>query len=261
MQWIDTHSHLFVEEFNEDLEATVQRAKEAGLIAIYMPNIDVESLPALLKACTAYPGYLFPTVGLHPTSVDDDYTRALETLKASLKEGHPFVAIGEVGMDLYWDKTFLLQQQKALDEQIQWALTWDLPMVIHCRDAYQEMYEVFAPYIKEPLRGVFHCFSGSAEDAERYLAFENFFLGVNGSFTYKKSVLPEVFKQTVPLNRVVLETDSPYLAPVPHRGRRNESAYLVDVARKVAEVYGTDLEQISVVTTRNAQILYGVGKS
>jgi TatD DNase family protein len=256
---IDTHSHLFCEEFNDDLDATIQRAKDAGVTRIYMPNIDDESTADLLRTCRAYPDYCFPLIGFHPTSVDAGYRPRLDTVHRQLldsleqPETHlPYVGIGEVGMDLYWDKTYLSEQQLVLDEQIQWALDYDLPLIIHCREAYPELLEVMAPYKGTALRGIFHSFTGTAAEAEQVLDYAQFKIGVNGVFTFKKSPLPEIFRQQIPLERIVLETDSPYLAPVPYRGRRNESAYVASVLRRVAEVYGRTDGEIDEITTQNA---------
>ncbi len=253
---IDTHSHLFVEEFDEDRDEMMQRAKESGVSRIYMPNIDSASLSSLLEVCSRYAGYCFPMLGLHPTSIDNSFRQELETLKAALVEGHPFVGIGEVGLDLYWDKTFLKEQQTALDEQIQWALEWNLPLIVHCRDAYPELYTSLLPYKKEGLRGIFHCFSGTSADADRLMEFGGFCFGVNGTVTYKKSILPEILAAHIPVERLVLETDSPYLPPVPYRGKRNESSYIVEVCKRVAQIYDISVEELAYRTAKNAEDLF-----
>ena len=248
---IDTHSHLFVEEFAEDLPSVIERARMAGVTRILMPNIDDTTVEDMLAACSAYKGYCYPMLGFHPTSVDADYVSRMRPLKALLADGHPYIAIGEAGMDLYWDKTFLKEQQRALDEQIQWALEYELPLVIHCREAFPELFEVMESYRNTSLAGVFHSFTGTVEEAERVLAYTRFMIGVNGVVTFKKSSLPEILTR-VPLERIVLETDSPYLAPVPFRGKRNESSYVRSVACKLAEIYGLDFEQVDRITTNNA---------
>jgi TatD DNase family protein len=260
---IDTHSHLFCEEFNDDLDATIQRAKEAGVARIYMPNIDDESIDDLLRVCRAYPDYCFPMMGFHPTSVDERWKERLEVVHRALQESlqQPethlqYVGIGEVGMDLYWDKTYLREQQLALDEQIQWALQLDLPLIIHCREAYPELFEVMAPYRGTALRGIFHSFTGTAAEAEQVMTYERFKIGVNGVFTFKKSPLPDIFTAHIPLDRLVLETDSPYLAPVPYRGRRNESSFVGSVRKKLAEVYQRTEDEIDEITTQNATKLF-----
>ena len=248
---IDTHSHLFVEEFSEDLPSVIQRAKDVGVERVFMPNIDDESLEDMLKVCSLYPGYCFPMLGYHPTSVDASSMAKVLRMKEHLVSGHPFIAIGEVGLDLYWDKTYLREQQLVLDEQIQWALEWDLPMVIHCREAFVELFDVLKPYKNSGLKGVFHSFTGTQDEAREALEYDNFMLGINGVVTFKKSSLPEVLKQ-VPLERLVLETDSPYLAPTPFRGKRNESSFVVKVADKLAEIYGVSKSEICSITSNNA---------
>lgn len=250
---IDTHSHLFVEEFEADLPEVVERAKAAGVIRVMMPNIDDTTVDAMLKVCADYEGYCYPMLGFHPTSVDgSDCLARVRSMKALLKEGHPFVGIGEVGMDLYWDKTYVKEQQRVLDEQIGWALEYDLPLVIHCREAFPELFEVLSLYKHTPLSGIFHSFTGTAEEAEQVLDYPRFMLGVNGVVTFKKSHLPEILSAKVPLDRIVLETDSPYLAPVPFRGKRNESSYIYKVAVKLTDIYGMALEEVDWITTLNA---------
>ena len=248
---IDTHSHLFVEEFNEDLPEVIARAREAGLTYVFMPNIDDTTLEDMHRVCDVYPGFCFPMLGFHPTSVDGDVLYKVRRMKEKLVEGHPYIAIGEVGLDLYWDKTWLKEQEAVLDEQIQWALEWDLPLVLHCREAFPELFRVLAPYKNTALRGVFHSFTGTAEEAAELMSYPNFMIGINGVLTFKKSNLPEVLKG-VPLERLVLETDSPYLAPVPFRGKRNESAYVVKVAERLAELYGTEIGNVERLTDENA---------
>lgn len=248
---IDTHSHLFVEEFKDDLALVVQRAKEIGVTRVLMPNIDDTSVEDMLMVCKAYPDYCFPMLGFHPTSVEADALDKVKALKKHLIDGHPYIAIGEVGMDLYWDKTYLLQQQQVLDEQIQWALEWNLPLVLHCREAFTALFEVLEPYKHTPLAGVFHSFTGTRSEAEQVLEYTNFLIGINGVVTFKKSNLPQIL-QHVPLERLVLETDSPYLAPTPFRGKRNESSYIIKVAEKLSEVYDVEKQDIIDKTTQNA---------
>lgn len=248
---IDTHSHLFVEEFSEDLPSVIQRAKNAGVKRVFMPNIDDESLADMLRVCAQYPGYCYPMLGYHPTSVDAYSKEKVLHMKKHLVPGHPFIAIGEVGLDLYWDKTYLREQQEILDEQIQWALEWSLPLVIHCREAFSELFDVLKPYRNTGLKGVFHSFTGTQSEAQEALEYDNFMLGINGVVTFKKSALPEVLKQ-VPLGRLVLETDSPYLAPTPFRGRRNESAYVGMVADKLADIYEVSKSEVCSITSVNA---------
>ena len=256
---IDTHSHLFVEEFADDLPQVVGRAKEVGVTHIFMPNIDDTTVEDMLTVCCRYPDYCFPMLGFHPTSVDADSMKKVMEMKKRLVEGHPYIAIGEVGLDLYWDKTWLREQQKVLEEQIQWALEWNLPLVIHCREAFPELFEVMEPYRNTKLSGVFHSFTGTVDEVEKLMDYKNFLIGINGVVTFKKSSLPETLKQ-VPIDRLVLETDSPYLAPVPNRGRRNESAYVKMVAVKLAELYGMEIGSIERQTTLNALKVFKICK-
>lgn len=248
---IDTHSHLFVEEFNEDLPEVIRRAQEAGVTHVFMPNIDDTTVEDMLRVCADYPGYCYPMLGFHPTSVDGDVMHKVRKMKERLVEGHPYIAIGEVGLDLYWDKTWLKEQEAVLDEQIQWALEWDLPLVIHCREAFPELFRILTPYKDTDLRGVFHSFTGTTDEALELMAYPHFMVGINGVVTFKKSNLPEVLKE-VPLDRLVLETDSPYLAPAPFRGKRNESAYVVRVAARLAELYGIEIGNVERKTAENA---------
>ena len=253
---IDTHSHIFAEEFNDDLSEVIDRAREVGLTHIFMPNIDDTSVDAMLSVCRRYPDYCFPMLGFHPTSVDGDTSiYKVREMKKLLVEGHPYIAIGEVGVDLYWDKTWLKQQQQVLDEQIQWALEWDLPLVIHCREAFPELFQVLAPYRNTSLRGVFHSFTGTASEAAQLMEYERFLVGINGVVTFKKSTLPEALS-VVPLTKLVLETDSPYLAPVPFRGKRNEPSYVKRVAVRLAELYGMEIGEVERQTTQNALKLF-----
>ena len=248
---IDTHSHLFVEEFSDDLRQTIQRAKDAGVTYIFMPNIDDTTISDMLRVCSEFPGYCFPMLGFHPTSVNAQSMSVVKDMKRLLDGEHPYIAIGEVGMDLYWDKTYLKEQQRVFDEQIQWALEYQLPLVIHCREAYPELFEVLKPYKDTELSGVFHSFTGTQDEADELMEYTRFMIGVNGVVTFKKSSLPGIL-QSIPLNRLVLETDSPYLAPTPYRGKRNESSYFVKVAEKLAELYEMGLEDIKRQTLQNA---------
>ena len=249
---IDTHSHIFSEEFKEDLPEVIARAKEIGVEKIFMPNIDDPSVEDMLSVCQAYPGYCFPMIGFHPTSIEGpDAIYKVKEMKKRLVEGHPYIAIGEVGLDLYWDKTWLKEQQQVLDEQIQWALEWKLPLVIHCREAFPELFQVLEPYKHTELTGVFHSFTGTVDEARELMGYSRFMIGVNGVVTFKKSILPEALKE-VPLTKLVLETDSPYLAPVPFRGKRNETSYVKKVAVKLAELYGMEIGEVERQTTENA---------
>ena len=259
MRLIDTHSHLFLEEFSEDLPQVIERARSAGVTHIFMPNIDSTTIDSMLSVCNTYNDYCFPMIGLHPTSVNADYEKELEIVARELRSFNKYIAIGEVGMDLYWDKTFLKEQQIVLDKQINWALEYDLPVVIHCRDAFGYIYNVLEPYKNTSLKGVFHSFTGTDDEAARILEFSGFVIGINGVVTFKKSRLPEVLTK-IPLEKIVLETDSPYLTPVPNRGKRNESAYVKDTLMKVSDIYRMSPEAVGRVTSENALKVFGMLK-
>ncbi|MEG1564495.1 MAG: TatD family hydrolase [Bacteroides sp.] len=256
---VDSHSHLFLEEFSNDLPQVIQRARKAGVSHIFMPNIDSTTIEPMLSVCAAYKGFCFPMIGLHPTSVNESYQRELEIVAERLGAPHPFVAIGEIGLDLYWDKTYLKEQLIAFEKQIEWALTYQLPIVIHCREAFDLVYELLSPYKETTLTGIFHSFTGSSEEASRLLEFSGFLIGINGVVTFKKSSLPGVLKD-VPLGRLVLETDAPYLTPVPNRGKRNESANVKDTLIKVAEIYEKTPETVAQATSENALKMFGILK-
>lgn len=256
---IDTHSHIFEPDFADDLPEVIARAKEIGVEKIFMPNIDDTSVDAMLGVCSQYPGYCFPMLGFHPTSVDADAMPKVKEMKKRLTEGHPYIAIGEVGLDLYWDKTYIKEQQMVLEEQIQWALEWELPLVIHCREAFPELFDVLKPYKETKLTGVFHSFTGTVNEAMELLDYSRFMVGINGVVTFKKSTLPEALK-VLPLDRLVLETDSPYLAPVPFRGKRNESSYVKRVAVKLAELYGVEIGEVERQTTANALKVFKISE-
>lgn len=259
MEIIDTHSHLFTEEFTDDLPEVILRAREAGVTRIYMPNIDTSSVADMLKVSEEYPGYCLPMIGLHPTSVNEGYQQELDKLEDLLASSTArFTAIGEVGMDLYWDKTFQQEQEDALRQQIQWAIRYDLPLVIHCREAFNELYTIMSDYRNTSLRGIFHSFTGSADEASRFLSFDGFMLGINGVLTFKKSLLPGVLTR-VPIERIVIETDSPYLAPVPHRGKRNETAFIQYTLAHLASIYEKETELIADITTNNARKVFEKG--
>ena len=255
IEFVDTHTHIFTTEFDADRASAVQRAKEAGVATLCLPAINEQSLPALMALCDAYPGVCHPMIGLHPTELGDDSNAVLDRMYGLLKADDRFIAIGEVGLDFYWDDTRKEEQKNVLRRQIEWALETELPLVIHSRSAFDELYAIMDEYRGRGLSGVFHCFSGTDDEARKLLSFDGFYLGIGGVVTYKKSTLPDVLK-SVPLERVVLETDSPYLAPVPKRGRRNESAYVPYVADFLSTIYGCDVEHIAAVTTQNARNLF-----
>ncbi len=256
---VDSHSHLFLEEFADDLPQVMQRAREAGVTHIFMPNIDSTTIEPLLSVCAAYKDFCYPMIGLHPTSVNGDYERELDIVAGQLASANRYVAIGEIGLDLYWDKTFLKEQLLVFEKQIEWALEYHLPIVIHAREAFDYIYKVLQPYKETELTGIFHSFTGTSEEAAKLLDFQRFMIGINGVVTFKKSQLPEVLKE-IPLSRIVLETDSPYLTPVPNRGKRNESAYVKDTLAKVAEIYRKSPETVAEATSENALKVFGMGK-
>ena len=255
IEFVDTHTHLFVTEFDLDRADAVRRAVDAGVGTLCLPAINGESLPSQMAMCDEFPSVCHPMIGLHPTELGEDYEAVLDRMYDILKSDDRFVAIGEVGLDFYWDDTRKREQEEVFRRQIEWALETGLPLAIHSRSAFDELYAVMDDYRGRGLSGVFHCFSGSEEEALKLLSFDGFYLGIGGVVTYKKSTLPDVLK-CVPLERVVLETDSPYLAPVPKRGKRNESAYVPYIADFLAALYGCSVEQVAAVTTANARKLF-----
>lgn len=254
---IDTHSHIDGEEFNDDRDLAIQRAKDAGVEKILIPAIDVKSVDTVLATCRRYPGYAYPMIGLHPEEVNAGWQTELDKLKPMLDApGNPFIAIGEIGLDYYWSRDFEKEQLEAFEEQVKWAVDYDLPLMIHCRKAQNEMVHILKRYAGQLRRGgVFHCFTGNEKEAAQLLEFDNFVLGIGGVLTFKKSHLPDVLPH-IPLERIVLETDSPYMAPVPMRGKRNESAFVAYVLDKMADVYGISRDEVDAITTKTAKRLF-----
>lgn len=253
---IDTHSHIYLPEFNEDRDDVIERAKNAGLEAILMPNVDGETIEDMHQLEASNKGFCHAMMGVHPTSVKADYMNALREVKKHL-DARSYIAVGEIGIDLYWDKTFRREQMLAFEQQIIWAKELGLPIVIHCRDAFPEVFEVVDKLIDENLTGVFHSFSGGLDEAKRILDYKTFMLGINGVVTFKNTDLRETLKE-VPLEKVILETDAPYLAPVPKRGRRNEPAYLERIAETIAKVHEVSIDDIKKQTTINARQLFAL---
>ena len=254
---IDTHSHIYVDDFAADADDVVSRAQQAGIEKIFLPNINAESITPMLELSRRYPGYLYPMMGLHPEDVKEDWMQVLERMEALLQDAnHPYVAVGEIGLDFYWDTTYCEEQKKAFDTQVQWAVKYNLPLMIHCRQAHEELLAALEPYRNAGLKGVFHCFGGTLEEAKQLLSHEGFVLGIGGILTFKKSPLSSVIPY-VPLDRIVVETDAPYLAPVPYRGKRNESAYCVEIFRKLSDLYQTSLEEVSNQTNINVKRVFG----
>jgi len=254
MQLIDTHSHLYLDQFKNDLQATIERAKQNGVGKIYLPNIDLKSIEPMKKLVLDDPDLFIPMMGLHPCSVGADVKEVLAKIKEEL-DSADYVAVGEIGIDLYWDKTFLKEQQWAFREQISWAKEMGLPIVIHARDSFDEIFEIVDELNDEKLFGIFHCFTGTIEQAEKIIAYGGFKMGVGGVLTFKNSGLDKVLNN-VDLEHLVLETDAPYLSPVPHRGKRNESAYVALVAQKLADINAMPVEKIADITTANALAVY-----
>lgn len=256
-RFIDTHTHLFVEEFDTDREQAVQRAIEAGVTKLCLPGITSASIAPIKEMCANYPGICFAMAGLHPTEIGDNYKAELEIIKKELDENPDIIAVGEVGIDLYWDTTRRKEQIEVFETQIAWAREKKLPLSIHTRNAFEELFASLDRCKAKELRGIFHCFSGETEDALKLLPYEGFMFGIGGVVTYKKSTLPDTLS-VIPLERIVLETDAPYLAPVPRRGKRNESSFLPFIAERLAEIYGTTTEEVARITTLNAEKLFGI---
>ena len=278
---IDTHAHLDGEEFNDDREAVMQRAREAGITKILVPAIDLTTSRHILTLCRQHQGFLYPMVGLHPEEVHNDWEEQLGAIRqllpqvplpstgtspsagndcpSSASPQQPaIIAIGEVGLDYYWSREFEREQLMAFEEQVKWSVESRLPLMIHCRKAQNEMVSLLKHYKDELPGGVFHCFTGNEHEAEELLQFPQFVLGIGGVLTFKKSHLPEVLPQVVPLDRIVLETDAPYMAPVPMRGKRNESAYVRHVLQRLAEAYDVSEDHLEQVTDQNVRRIFKI---
>ena len=258
LSFIDTHCHLDGDEFAADRDEVVARAREAGVAKILVPGIDLKSCQTALDTCRQYPDYCYPMLGLHPEEVRADWKTVLAQLKSSiLHQPSSIIAIGEVGLDYYWSREFEQEQLEAFEEQVRWSVETRLPLMIHCRKAQNEMVAILKKYATDLPGGVFHCFTGNEIEARELLQFDRFVLGIGGVLTFKKSNLPQTLA-VVPLNRIVLETDAPYMAPVPHRGQRNEPAFVLEVLRKLAEVYGVSEEQVCQQTNANVARVFGL---
>ncbi len=251
--YTDSHTHLYLDAFNDDREEMIQRAIEAGVTRMFLPNIDRNTLKAMFRLADQFPSHCFPMMALHPTSVKEDYRNQLATIEQHIDDVR-IVAIGESGIDLYWDTTFIKEQEEVFRTQINWAKERNLPLVIHARDSFQEIFRIMDDEGGDGLKGVFHSFTGTRKDLIKALSFD-FMIGINGIVTFKNSNLGEVV-QEIPLERLLLETDAPFLSPVPYRGRRNESSYLVEIASRIAEIYNLTKEEIAQVTTQNALRLF-----
>ncbi len=253
MHLIDTHTHIYLPEFDTDRDEMIERAVSSGVEKLLLPNIDLKSIEPMLDVVNRYKGICLPMLGLHPTSVKSDYETELEKI-LHLFQDERYIAIGEIGIDLYWDKTHLEEQIRAMRRQIQFAIEKGLPVVIHSRDSFPEVFSVLDEFSGKGLKGVLHAFTGGIEDAEKALAL-GFKLGIGGIVTFKNSALSEVVKAVGPEN-IILETDSPYLAPVPHRGKRNESSYICIINKRLAEIFRMEEEEVAAITTAGANQLF-----
>lgn len=271
MKIVDTHTHLDGEEFDEDRSEVMMRAKEAGVGMVFLPAIDVKTSEAVLKLSHEYPGYAYPMVGLHPEEVKADWKEQLKKIEAILDEHltavdglngikykSDYIAIGEIGLDFYWSREFEKEQLEAFEKQVEWSCETGLPLMIHCRKAQNEMLHILRKWKDKLPGGVFHCFTGNQQEAKELLEYDNFVLGIGGVSTFKSSHLREDLPAAVPLERIVLETDSPYMAPAPYRGKRNESAFIVQVMKTLATAYGVSEEEVAKVTNQNVERVFGV---
>ena len=253
--FIDTHVHLYADEFLADLPAVITKARDNGVSKMLMPNVDKHSINPMNEIANAYPGICLPMIGLHPCYVKEDYEIQLEDMKAELETGK-YIAIGEIGLDLYWDKTFYPEQKISFETQLKWAIEKQIPVAIHSREATKEAIEIIKTLFHKDLRGVFHCFSGTLDEAEEITSM-GFYLGIGGVVTFKNGGLDKILNQ-IPIENIILETDAPYLAPIPFRGKRNETSYLTFVAKKLAEVYGLTIDEIGHMTSANANLLFNI---
>jgi TatD DNase family protein len=254
MQLTDTHTHIYYHE-EQALEEQMQRCLENGIERLFLPNVDLASIVKVRAAVKAFPGHCFPMLGLHPCSVKEDYLETLAAIEKEL-ESTKIVAIGEIGLDLYWDKSTLEIQKEAFRIQVDWAKRLNLPIVIHCRDAFDELFEQLELLKDDKLFGILHCFTGTLEQAQRAISL-GFYLGIGGVVTYKNSGLDKVVQQ-LDLKDILLETDAPYLAPLPYRGKPNESSYLLHIAQKVADLQETSLENVARITTENSKYVFRI---
>jgi len=251
----DTHTHLYSEQFNEDRNEMMQRALDKGVSRFFIPAIDSNYLDAMLDLEKAFPKNVFLMMGLHPTHVNENVKEELAFVKKWLDK-RTFYAVGEIGIDLYWDKTFLKQQQQAFKTQIRWAKEKNLPIVIHCRDAFDEIFEILETEKDDKLYGIFHCFSGNLEQAKKAISY-NMKLGIGGVVTFKNGKIDQ-FLAEIPIEHLVLETDAPYLAPTPYRGKRNESSYITEVLDRLADIYKLTPQEIAAITTQNSKDVFGI---
>ncbi|WP_118193496.1 TatD family hydrolase [Albibacterium indicum] len=255
MQLTDTHTHIYYQAGGPELAKQMDRCFENQVGRLFLPNVDSNSIDKVMQTVSAYPDHCYPMLGLHPCSVKEDYRLELETIEKALSQ-YKVYAIGEIGLDLYWDKTKLKEQIEAFKIQVDWAKDRNLPIVIHCRDAFDELFTVLKDLRDDKLRGIFHCFTGTLEQAKEAIEY-GFYLGIGGVVTFKNAGLDKVVEE-VSLDHIVLETDSPYLAPAPFRGKENESSYLYHIAEKVADLHQRSIEEIAEITTQNSKNIFGV---
>lgn len=253
---IDTHTHIYGPEFDTDRKQVVERALQAGVTSVILPNVNLESLHQIKEMCADYPNFCHAAVGLHPEDVREDFRHQLRWVREELQNSE-YIAVGEIGIDLYWDKTFLREQVCAFQQQVEWTIELDLPLIIHTRNSHAETLQALSPYKNRGLRGVFHCFTGDEKQANEIFEAGEFVIGIGGVLTFKKSPLP-AFLSKIPLDKVVLETDAPYLTPVPYRGKRNEPAYLTYILQKMAEIYSIDEKELQKITTDNAKKIFRI---
>ena len=257
VSFIDTHTHIDGEEFKDDLDEVIARAKEAGAIHLLVPGINYDSIATMKAVCERFPDFIRPMIGLHPEDVKEDYKEVLDKMHLEIRNDN-YIAIGEVGLDYYWSREFEKEQLDAFEKQVQWSIETQLPLMIHCRKAQNEMVKIIRRYEKELPGGVFHCFTGNQHEATELLQFDKFVLGIGGVSTFKKSHLAEDLAAVVPMDRIVLETDAPYMAPAPHRGERNESSFIPFIIEKLALAYGTSNEEIADTTTATAKRVFRI---
>ena len=260
MKYIDTHTHIDGTEFDADRAEVISRAKAAGVTKMVVPAIDLKSVDTVLRVCRDNSGFAYPMIGLHPEEVKEDWQEQLHAMRQILQDSHPFIAIGEVGLDYYWSREYADEQLEAFEEQVKWSIETRLPLMIHCRKAQNEMVALLRKYKDQLPGGVFHCFTGNAHEAEELMTFPRFVLGIGGVSTFKSSHLREDLPAAVPLDRIVLETDSPYMAPVPLRGQRNESAFLPHVIKTLAASYGVSEDEVAQTTTRTALAVFPLAR-
>ena len=252
---IDTHSHIYGPEFDEDRAEVIARAIESGVDKVILANVDTSTINEMLSCHRQYPDFTEMAMGLHPTSVKDDWQTELRSIEDALRGDDKYLSIGEIGLDLYWDKTYALEQEKALEQQLDWAISLDLPVILHIRKAHAETFKVLNKFKGKPLRGVFHCFGGGIEEAKKAVDM-GFLLGIGGVVTYKNSNLGEIITP-IGINHILLETDAPYLSPVPNRGKRNEPSNLTYIRDHLSSIFQINSQKVDEITTKNARELFG----